>query len=113
MLMRSTIPIQDQIPSGEVTADEGVVLEAGPKLVAAARVEGAAHLGRALPYECREVADRPGWVWIRVWVWVWIWVRVSALSLRPLEAAPAVDAAVRLPIVVSHLVIPILHGRLP
>ena len=45
IVRRGAVPIEDQIPSGEVTADEGVVLEAGPELVAAARVESAADLG--------------------------------------------------------------------
>ena len=61
IVRRGAVPIEDQIPSGEVTANKGVVLKAGAELIAAAGVEGAADLGRALPHECREVADRPGW----------------------------------------------------
>ena len=107
IVRRGAVPIEDQIPSGEVTANEGVVLKAGAELIAAASVEGAADLGRALPHERREVADRPGWGFGFGFGFGF------AVVTKAAWAAPAVDAAVRLPVVVSHLIVPILHGYFP
>ena len=69
VLRRGAVPIDDQVASREVTADEGVVPKAGAELVAAAGVEGTADLRGALPHERREVADIPSMLGVRVVGW--------------------------------------------
>ena len=76
VLRRGAVPIDDQVASGEVTADEGVVPKAGAELVAAAGVEGTADFRGALPHERREVADIPSWGFA-LWDGADDWVRVE------------------------------------